>query len=296
MMNKKMIKIVIGIVLVSVVVVAGFFAIKDTFEKKSEQIEAQNASGIQASYNEYEVKKKAIGSEERANGTMVPFDSEKISIPEGALIIKKNVNNGEQVNVKQLLMSVKTSDGEYKNIYSTLHGIYSEINDDNNQTSYYVYGIDRVGMKLSVNENNIAKIALNQKANVYISALDKTIEGTIASINPIGNDGKFFFTVQVPYSDELKFGYSAAAQIQTRGGEEKLVVPTDTIFYDNNDASKQFVVLAKHKKAVEKLSDPFNIPEEYRTYVTTNTSDNSDIEIVSGLEGNETILQVVYGG
>lgn len=138
-------------------------------------------------------------------------------------------------------------------------------------------------MSLSIDEEDIGKVAIGQEVEITANAYeDKTYTGTITKINQIGtyasNGSSFTATVQFDNDGDIKIGMSASATVTLEKVENVIAVPIEAVQTKNNE---KYVIVKKADGATENVT------------IETGISNDAYVEIKSGLTGNETIQMTV---
>ena len=151
---------------------------------------------------------------------------------------------------------------------------------------------------LSVDELDITKIQLNQKASITADALPgKRFDGYVSKISTVGTTTNgvttYPITIIVNNPEGLIPGMNVEASIVTQSVENALLVPTTALNRGNTVWVKKDSKSAKNGKTV-KANQNLKNPELYEGYVQvqveTGMSNDAFIEIVSGLEEGDDIL------
>jgi len=144
--------------------------------------------------------------------------------------------------------------------------------------------MDNLIFKGTVDEIDVGKISPGMPAEIKIGALPKdTVRGVVERISPKAyrDEGSTVFDVEIKLTDlgsgMLRAGYSANADIIIVKKEEILVIPerlvkfnADTAFVERQDSSTQVIDT---------------------TIIQTGLSDGINIEVVSGLEEGDDIIE-----
>lgn len=155
--------------------------------------------------------------------------------------------------------------------------------DYSSKVIFYLVDPDNLELKGTIDEIDVAKVALNQKANITLDALpDARIPGEVTYIAPVSRveGGIVVYDVKIKLENKgslpLKSGMTAKADIVTEKKTGVLLVPERAITRSNGNASVKIMV---NSKLQEKP-------------VTTGISDEINTEIVSGLgEGQEVVIE-----
>lgn len=291
---KSKVKIAVISLICIAVVTGGLYYLSGAMKKKNNELKANSNDAYSFRLEDVAVTQENIGSEIRGNGVIQSSQVQNVAIPDGYSIVKQFVNDGDAVNANQSLFQIKNSD-ETKNINSTIAGKFIVTSKDDGSKTYAVYSFNNLVVNLQVSEYDVAKLAVGNNVAVTINALGRDVPGYINYISSQATDSKFSVSVSVPYSDDIKLGYSASLRIITAQQDNVVALPGEAVFYDNNDSSKTFVVKSEYKKEMKKLTDPYDVPEKYRTYVTLGQTNNEQFEVKEGLAAGDKVLKVVYG-
>lgn len=150
---------------------------------------------------------------------------------------------------------------------------------------------DRLHLDGSVDENEIAKVALDQPARIRTEAFgERVFEGRVRKIAPVGQriQNVTYFEVEIEITDEdrhvLKPRMSGDADIVTETIPEALVVPETALRYEGQQI---YVDVWKEEPNPD---DPDTVPERHD--VEIGVVDGDLVEILSGLQpGDRVSLQ-----
>ena len=148
---------------------------------------------------------------------------------------------------------------------------------------FTIVSIDLVQVRIGVPEAEIGPIAVGQRADITIPALDAAFEGRVRLVGIAADPTSRTYTVkvQVPNADgRLRPGMIAEVRVETDARVEALTVPGEAIVRGADGITRVFVYF----------------PEEERVHarrVEVGSAYGTQIEIREGLAGDE---QVVVGG
>jgi multidrug efflux pump subunit AcrA (membrane-fusion protein) len=148
-------------------------------------------------------------------------------------------------------------------------------------TAFTISQSENMKLTISIDELDILSIQEGQKVTVTLDALEgEEFEGEITKINyTASNNGgvtKYTAEVTIPKTDSMLSGMNASATIITESVEDVLTIPADALQEHGNST---YVY-------TEEDSDG-NLSGEVE--VETGLSDGNTVEIISGLEEDETI-------
>ena len=239
---------------------------------------------------EHEVKKEKLISTVKGNGVITSFNIQRLEVPMDAKVKERYVNDGEIVTAKKNLLKV-LSEGYYRYITSPIDGMYFETSDINGN-NYYVYDLNDIGVEMLVSEKDVAKLSLDQKANVKITALNKVVEGTVSYISKLPSEGsKFKVRVSIPYSDDLRFGYGTSVNIVLEEKENVLVIPYNALMMDKDDSYYVVKKDCSYDYYRYKMSDTSSLSKNCKTKVEVGIITSDNVEILEGLEEKDIVLE-----
>ncbi|MEI7810020.1 MAG: efflux RND transporter periplasmic adaptor subunit [bacterium] len=154
---------------------------------------------------------------------------------------------------------------------------------------------------VSLNEVDIAKIKLGQKTTLTFDAIpDLTVTGEVSEIDAIGtvSQGVVSYNVKISFDtndSSIKSGMSVNASIVTNIKQNILTVPVNAVKNQNGTSYVQTFTTELLKAQTGVTGSPSLTPPA-NTTVTTGTSSDSLIEIVSGLkEGDIVVTKTING-
>lgn len=141
--------------------------------------------------------------------------------------------------------------------------------------------MDPVEVNVGVPETDVHLVGLGQKADITVPALpDKSFLGAVRVINVSAdsNTRTYMTRISVPNPDRsLRVGMVAEATIRGDRTVSMVTLPGDAVVRDPQGATQVFVYYPDQKRV-------------YAKRVETGAAVNKDIEIKSGLDGNELIV------
>lgn len=144
-----------------------------------------------------------------------------------------------------------------------------------------VENIEDLIVNIDINESEISNISLDQSVDITLTAdTSKTYTGKISKISSVGNysssGSTFSVEVSIKNDGNIKIGMSVSCVINVEELKDIIAVPISAV-YVNGDRRYVVVVDGDDTKEVD---------------VTTGLSDDTYVEIKSGLSGGETIRVV----
>ncbi len=203
--------------------------------------------------------------------------------------------------------------GKVTRVYATASGVVIERNINEGemvQSSLTSYGEGTVIMKIAdlnkmivksnINEVDISKFKLNQKAEISLDALPyEHYEGKVVKIAPqaiVENNAKVFpIEINLNASGKIvKPGMTANVTILADSRKNVLVIPIRAVF--SNDINQDIVYLVKETKSPAKETNSNNkgktapIPNYTVTPIKLGTNDLLQVEVLEGLKEGDQIL------
>ncbi len=142
-----------------------------------------------------------------------------------------------------------------------------------------VQSLDDLYMTLSIDESEIKSVKIGQTAQITVNANEsKKYTGTITKINQIGtyasSGSSFTSTISIKNDGNIKIGMSASCTVTLEEKENVMAVSIGAI---QTKDSQKYVVVVNSDGSTKNVN------------VETGISDDSYVEITSGLDGTETI-------
>jgi HlyD family secretion protein len=152
---------------------------------------------------------------------------------------------------------------------------------------------------LSMNEVDVAKIKLGEKATVTFDAIEAlSMTGTVSEIDTLGtvSQGVVSYSVKIAFDTEdsrIKSGMSVSASIITDSRTDTLIIPSSAI---KTQGATKYVLMFTPPLAAPAMGSqgtPSKITPDKVT-VEIGISDDTNTEIISGLkEGDQIVSRVV---
>ncbi|HNQ43877.1 MAG TPA: efflux RND transporter periplasmic adaptor subunit, partial [Candidatus Cloacimonadota bacterium] len=157
--------------------------------------------------------------------------------------------------------------------------------------------LSRMIVKSNINEVDIGKFALGQKAEIKLDALPyQQYEGRIVKIAPMAiteNNAKVFpVEISINATGEVvKPGMTAAVNILGETREHVLVIPIAAVFVDDRSQDVVYLVPAQEKKTTgkAKAKTPAPAATPISTPIQMGANDFQMVEVISGLKEGDVI-------
>lgn len=284
---KKHLKTIFVVILILGIIV---FAIYRIIKGKIDEVGNLESSYANLAFSSYTVKRDDVSSYIRTTGTISSFNIEKLEVDVGDKITEILVSEGQKVEAKQDILKVKTEDGKIKTIKSSISGMFFCVDDQNSGTSYCIYNLDDIGVKVALSEKDITSVSVGQKAKVNITALNKEFDGEVTYVSSLPQNDKFIVRIKINYTDEVKFGYSTTTSILTLEKQNIISVPYE--YVNMTDDGKYYVFKEDVKNDLYDLMWGEDAPENLRTYIEVGAVTSKNVEIISGLEEGDKIVML----
>ncbi|HEY8938009.1 MAG TPA: efflux RND transporter periplasmic adaptor subunit [Cyclobacteriaceae bacterium] len=145
---------------------------------------------------------------------------------------------------------------------------------------FVVADIQKVVVTAFVPEGELHEISIDEIADVYIGALNKTFVGKVSSIGIVADVTSRAFAVKIEVENKdflIRPGMIAEVKINGDSKEEAILVPTESIIHDVDNQSYVYIADKAQQKA-------------FRRKVSLGRMIDNKIQIVSGLTAKETIV------
>jgi HlyD family secretion protein len=154
--------------------------------------------------------------------------------------------------------------------------------------------------QLSLNEVDAAKVKVGEKATLTFDAIDGlTLTGKVAEVDSIGavSQGVVSYSVKISFDSQderVKPGMTVNASIQTDVAQDVLVVPSSAVKTQNGASYVQMF-----EPALEETGGTQGVASKIpptQVEVQTGISDDTNVQIVSGLTEGEQIVTRTSSG
>lgn len=234
------------------------------------------------------------------NSYLNSFSSNLNSIKETTLSLSDTVAGPDVLDVRQAQLNVETKQNALSDysIRAPFDGIISSLTAKVGQTasgSLATIIAKQKIVKISLNEVDIAKIKLGQKATLTFDAIDGlTITGSVYGIDSVGTVSQGVVTYNVSISLDVddvrvKPGMSVSATIITNKAQNVIVAPSGAI-KTKNGTSYVEVFGTPLAEAVTGTQGTVSLTLPKQVNVELGLADDSLTEIISGLKEGDIIV------
>ncbi len=222
--------------------------------------------------------------------------------PDGSNPISLQISKNNLATQEQNIAQLKQTLAEYT-VVAPFDGIIASVaakTGDTTPASVATIITTQKIANLSLNEVDAAKVQLGDKATLTFDAIDGlTLTGKIAEMDAVGtvSQGVVSYNLQIAFDSNdtrIKPGMTVNAAIQTEVKQDVLMVPTSAVKTTNGTSYVQMFTppLVDTGAATGMVS----VTPPQMVQVVTGISDDSNIEIVSGLSnGDQIVTRTVTG-
>jgi membrane fusion protein, multidrug efflux system len=216
------------------------------------------------------------------------YDRLKSVHAQGSLPEIKWVEMESKLEQAQSSLNLAKNNLEKCRLYSPVSGMVGRRNTEPGMSSISLASapielvdIKQVYVKISIPENEVARIVKGMKAGFSVSALnDKEFTGNVATVSPVADriSRTYEAKILVPNPDlALKPGMVCDVKMETTGEREIILVPHQSVSKDNENRVFVFLVdpIAKRVKKQIIKPGPYH---------------DSGLEVVSGLSAGQMIV------
>lgn len=161
-----------------------------------------------------------------------------------------------------------------------------------------IFDPDAMQTVISVDELDISKVEVGQKASITLDAVTgKTFSGSVTQVDPIGTSSNgvatYSVTVMIDDPEGIKIGMTTNAEIITESKDNTIVVSSGAVLEKNGTSA--YVLMAKDlidssgKSIQLENVTTRELIKKYGRKVTTGISTTDKVEIVSGLSEGDSI-------
>lgn len=239
------------------------------------------ASNTTTTVTEETVTTRTITNELTSSGEVLSNTEEELTLSTSKYFLTMCVEEGEYVESGENILEY--SNGTYLTApYNLVVESYSVPKTGAICTSsnyIKVESLDDLYMTISVDESEIGSVKVGQEAKITVNANeDITYTGSISKINQIGtyssSGSSYKVTIKITNDGNIKIGMSASCTVTLEKKENVIAVPIEAVQTKDDE---KYVIVVNNDKTTSNVT------------VTTGISDDSYVEITSGLSGNETI-------
>lgn len=169
-------------------------------------------------------------------------------------------------------------------------------NSSMDQTLCTIYDLTYLEMTIDIDELDISKVAVGQSVTITTDAVEgKSYEGVVTKVSVVGTTSmgitSYPATIRIDKTDGLLPGMNVDAEIVLSEAADVLTVPSSAL-----ERGNRVLITADSPSAANALEDQ-QAPEGYvYVQVETGESDDSHMEITSGLTEDDTVAYRAAAG
>lgn len=197
-----------------------------------------------------------------------------------------------QINVSELEMQLEAAKQNVKQAEKALNatklsapidGVIAELNVSKNQIALpntpiaTIVNLDPIIATFFVNSYQVVQLEPNMKATIQVEGISDPFTSEIKTVSPTVNPQSNLFEVEIPISnveEQIKGGMRLTAAVSLGNIARALVIPVDSILYDDN---KPYVYIVDKDTAIRKD-------------ITLGIIKDEIIEVVDGLNLNDRVV------
>ena len=273
--NKKK-KVIICSCIAIVVTIVVAFSINNSNQQKEDKSSTSTTKLVETKVSTQTIQKTLTTS-----GEIKSSSEESLSLDTSKYFSTMCIEEGDSVQAGENIL--KYTNGTYLTApYDLVVESFSVPTSGNICTSSNYVKVENaktLNMKMSINESEIALVKVGQNATISVNALEnKTYTGTISKIDSIGtyssSGSTFSAVVEFENDGNIKIGMSASCTIVLEEAKDCIAVPISSIQTNGNN---KYVIVVKGNGETENVN------------VETGVSNDNYVQILSGLDGSETI-------
>lgn len=283
MRKKNLKKIIISILSISIALVVGIFIGRITTGKAIEKTNDSSNESTSEVVN-VDVSTQTIEKTLTSSGQISSSSSEKISLDTDKSFEMMCVEQDDLVSAGENIL--KYTDGTYLTAeydYVISSYLVPEAEGAVTSSNYVeVQNMETLSMTLNIDESEINSVVVGQEVEIQLTAdEEKTYTGNISKINATGtySSAGSSFTAVVEFKNDgnVKIGMSASCTVILEKAENVISAPVAAV---QTKGEEEYVVVVNSDGTTENVA------------IETGLSNDSYVEIKSGLTGNEQLQMI----
>ena len=240
--------------------------------------------GATTTYNSYTARIGTISNALSFSGSVQVQNNETITSSGAATVRQVYVSEGDRVTRDQRLM--RLSDGT--TVKASFDGEVNQLNvaagDEVNANASLIQIVDFENMQVSmrVDEYAITELSVGQACQISITALGKTFDSEIASINRISSGGgsTAYYTVmaELTASGGVLPGMAATVTIPQEEAVDSVILNRDALSFAQDNSA--YVLMQDENQTMQQVP------------VTLGVDNDNYVEITSGLSDGDVVYAV----
>ena len=240
--------------------------------------------GATTTYNSYTARIGTISNALSFSGSVQVQNNETITSSGAATVRQVYVSEGDRVTRDQRLM--RLSDGT--TVKASFDGEVNQLNvaagDEVNANASLIQIVDFENMQVSmrVDEYAITELSVGQACQISITALGKTFDSEIASINRISSGGGstayYTVTAKLAASGGVLPGMAATVTIPQEEAVDSVILNRDALSFAQDNSA--YVLMQGESQTMQQVP------------VTLGVDNDNYVEITSGLSDGDVVYAV----
>lgn len=239
--------------------------------------------GATTTYNSYTARIGTISNALNFSGSVQVQNNEAITSSGAATVRQIYVSEGDRVTRDQRLM--RLSDGT--TVKASFDGEVNQLNvaagDEVNANASLIQIVDFENMQVSmrVDEYAITELSVGQACQISITALGKTFDSEIASINRISSGGStayYTVTAELTASGGVLPGMAATVTIPQEEAVDSVILNRDALSFAQDNSA--YVLMQDENQTMQQVP------------VTLGVDNDNYVEITSGLSDGDVVYAV----
>lgn len=230
--------------------------------------------------------------------TETALSSAQRVLNERLLSLKEIQQGADPLDIRSQELAVQQRYNEYQDYFvkAPFDGVIGKLNLKKGDTANGSIGTFITNQKIatiSLNEVDIAKIKIGQKATLSFDAIeDFTVAGQVMEVDLVGtiNQGVVSYNVKIGFDSEdarIKSGMSVSANVIIESRQDVLTIPNSAIKTRNGVSYVEKFKTIIEQPDVAGVMVP-ETPEQVR--IETGLSDDTNTEIINGLTEQDQII------
>ena len=269
-------KKILFIILICILIIASFF-----LGRQNGISSASDSSTTTTTVTEETVGTQTIQQTLTSSGQISSSETEQLSLSTSKYFKTMCVEEDDTVEAGENILKYSngtylTADRDCVIISYSVPETGEQCTSDNYVEVQY---LDVLSLSLSISETEIQSVEVGQEVEITLTSDEtKTYTGEITKIDSVGtyssSGSTFGATVEFENDGDIKIGMTASCTVILEEATDVIAVPIEAV-YDTDDG--RYVVCVNEDGTTENVT------------VETGISDDSYVEITSGLSGGETI-------
>lgn len=244
-------------------------------------------SSTNQDFIEEQLKEKDLKTYYSFSGDIKAIDSKEVTISNSYTIDEIVVKEGDIVKKGDTIL--KTTSGS--KITANMDGMITDIlvnkdvKYDSNTAVAVITDTDTLQVEIKIDEYDVNALEINDEVDVYINALDKTVEGKVINVskNATVSNGLSYFrgVIQIKETEDILPGMSTEVKAIKDDIKNAKTISINAVEFDDENQPFVFVKDSKGNK-IERA-------------ITIGVNDGSSVEVKSGLKDNDIVLSSAQG-